>query len=83
MNEQQKKVIVILAVVIVLMLFFPPFHFITYNGIERNMGFSFLLSPPKDGYSVTGSINISQLLIQWIGVSIVGGLFYFLMKGEK
>jgi hypothetical protein len=83
MNEGQKKVVMISAVIIVLMLIFPPFHYINQIGVEINMGFSFLFNPPSRSSYVTGSINMAQLFLQWVGVGFVGGLIYFLQKDKE
>jgi len=82
MNDNQKKVIAVTAGLVVLMLLFPPFHHYYQNGVEVNMGYAFLLNPPSRGY-ISGSVNILQLLIQWVGVGVVGGLIYFLLKGSE
>lgn len=79
MNDNQKKVIIATASLIVLMFLFPPFHQY-YNGTEINLGYSFLFNPPRGN---VGSVNIIQLLIQWLGVGVVGGLIYFLLKDPE
>lgn len=82
MNENQKKVIITTASFIFLMLIFPPFHYYYPNGVEINLGYSFLLNPPPQ-FSARGSVHILQLLVQWVGVGVVGGLIYFLLKDPK
>ena len=82
MNKNQKKVIIATGILIGLMLLFPPFVHYGSNGVEVNMGFSFILDRPSNRY-ITGSVNILQLLTQWIGVGAVGGLLYILFKDSE
>lgn len=82
MNSKQKKILKIVIGVIFFMLIFPPYHAIEnsrYKGqIVHNLGYGFILSPPQtltsDGARmyIDGSVNIGLLLIQWVGVVIVG-----------
>jgi hypothetical protein len=55
------------------MLIFPPFQIVYRNGIPFNMGYGWLFSPPIRG-SIVASVNFKMLLIQWIGVLIIGGI---------
>lgn len=81
MNSKQKKFLKIVIGVIFFMLIFPPYHAIEnsrYKGqIVHNLGYGFILSPPQALTSdqrmyIDGSVNIGLLLIQWVGVVIVG-----------
>jgi hypothetical protein len=47
MNIRQKSVLILVALVLALMLLFPPFHFKGGFGATRNLGYSFILSPPE------------------------------------
>ncbi len=80
MNGSQKRVLLVAACVVVLMLLFPPFHFTTAYGVEFNLGYSFLLSPPLNGNYQPGSVNIGMLLTQWVGVCAVTALAAYLLK---
>jgi len=75
MNKKQKIVLIVVAIVILLMLLYPPFQ-ITYRGSISNTGYGFIMNPPK-AWSV---VNSSTLLLQWLGVLIVGVLVFFLLK---
>jgi hypothetical protein len=61
------------------MLLFPPFVLKTEN-IERNMGYSFILDPPKRGLA---SVNNMTLMVQWIGVLLIGSILFYLFKGKR
>ena len=65
--------------IVALMLVYPPFQVVTYNGIVFNMGYSWIFEPPKKG-QIGASVNASMLIIQWVGVLIIGGLTCFLAK---
>lgn len=78
MNEKQKWVLIATAAVILGMLLFPPFHVTGTGEGTINFGYSWILNPPY--YRAT--VNIAMLITQWIGVLIVGGIAYFLLKGR-
>ena len=61
------------------MLLYPPFHVVASNGTVFNMGYDWITDPPMRRY-VAATVNVTMLLIQWIGLLIVGGLAFFLAK---
>ena len=75
MNKNQKNVAMVAACIIGLMLLFPPFYS-DFGGMKSSNGYSFILSG-------IGSIDILQLLVQWIGVVIVGGVFLVVFKDRS
>lgn len=79
MNTNQKRIITAVIVIIVGMLLYPPFQVIAKNGIVFNMGYDWIFDPPKRRY-IGANVNVSMLLIQWVGVLVVGGLAFFLAK---
>jgi len=79
MNQNQKRILMAVIAVIVVMLAYPPFQVIASNGVVFNMGYDWLIDPPKRGY-ISATVNVSMLLIQWVGVLVVGGLAFFLAK---
>ena len=83
MNAKQKIILLITAAVILLMFAFPPFHVVHPQVGERNMGYGFILNPPEF-YStgIGATVNSGMLLVQWVGVLILGGLAFFLLKGK-
>jgi len=76
MNKIQKRILFAVAVVIVAMLVYPPLQSVR-NGTVYNMGYGWIFALSKRGYM---TINVSMLLIQWVGVFVVGGLAFFLSK---
>lgn len=85
MNPNQKRIIIAMITIIVAMLLWPPFQVditTTDNHLIYNEGYSWFLDPPTKNTVVPATVNISMLLIQWIGVLVVGGLALFLAKGQ-
>lgn len=78
-NRSQKTIMLSISLVITLMLFFPPYQLIASNGVVYNMGYNWLITPPKKE-NITATVNIGMLLTQWIGVLIVGGILLFIAK---
>ena len=77
MNKNQKLILIAVAVVVVAMFIYPPFQAVR-SGTIHNMGYGWIFALSKRGYM---TINVSMLIIQWIGVFIVGGIAFFLAKG--
>lgn len=80
-NKRQKIILLTMAVCIFLMLIFPPFHS-EWNGKIANKGYNFIFSPPKQGY-ISSTVNIGLLVVQWIAVLLLGGLYLIVFSGEK
>jgi hypothetical protein len=81
MNRNQKIAVTVGAMVVLLMLVFPPFH-VQFRGTTFNMGYGFILDPPKRGY-ITASVNAEMLLVQWVGTLVLTVLAVFLLKSSK
>ena len=73
MNDKQRAVLILAAIVILAMLLYPPFDQIGYRGQVWGIGYSWIFKPP---YGPT-KVDTGLLLIQWIGVLIVGAIAYF------
>lgn len=73
-NPKQSIVLGVSAAIVAAMLIYPPFHLISAGGAQRNVGYSWIFSPP----TTVAIVNTSLLFIQWIGVSIVGTIMYIL-----
>lgn len=82
MNKAQKLILLITITIIVAMFVYPPFYVTSYNGVTVNIGYGWVFDPPKGG-SILGTVNTSMLLVQWVGVLIVGSLAFFLAKGTS
>ena len=75
MNRRQKQILIVVAAVIGLMLLFPPYekwspfrHFV-------DTGFAWLFDLPQDS-----RVNTVQILVQWLGVLLVGCVLFFIVK---
>jgi hypothetical protein len=79
MTNNQKWVLAVLIFVIFAMLIYPPFHVIGKDGVVINMGYGWLFDPPRRSF-IDANVNVSMLLIQWVGALIIGGLAFFLVK---
>ena len=80
MNEKQKRILIIVAVVVVVMLLFPPFH-LQAGKATVGVGYHFIFSQPKYlGTGGVGTVNVLQLMAQWFGVVVVGGIAALLVK---
>jgi hypothetical protein len=79
MNKKQRWVLFVCAAVIVLMLLFPPFHrHSELSGTVKNMGYAFLFDVPED----RPTVNVGTLLVQWVGVILVGGILWFALRDK-
>ena len=79
MSQGQKSILVAVIAVLVAMIAYPPFHLVGRNGVVLNKGYGWIFDPPI----TTATVNVSMLLIQWIGVLVVGGIAFFLTKGAS
>lgn len=82
MNKNQRKVLIAIIIIVAAMMLFPPFYIRGVNGVVINLGYSFLFKPPIISNSL-GSVDTGMLLTQWIGVLIVGGVAFYLLKDKQ
>ena len=86
MNENQRKVLIITAALLIVMLLFPPFEVQRGQYTTRNLGYSFLLAPVTyylHGYDdQKANVNLSQLGLQFLIVTVAGGLLSFAFKSK-
>jgi hypothetical protein len=75
MTTRQSRILFIASATLVAMLLFPPFDLRLANGVVMNLGYGFLLDPPKRG-QMAGSVDIGLLLVQWVGVLILAVPFW-------
>jgi hypothetical protein len=75
MNKNQKRILIGMIVIIVSMLLYPPFQ---GRGSVSNDGYGWIFYPK---YKTT--VNSVLLLIQWLGVLIVGGIALLLAKSVE
>ena len=68
-NSKQKKILIVGIVIVLLIGIIPPWNY-TYKTssiyIEKDAGYSFIMSPPPARGRHGIKIDISRLVIQWI-----------------
>lgn len=78
MNKKQEKVLIIAAILIGLMLLYPPYKVYGY-GINSSgiidSGYDLIINLPDRAV-----IDVLALLIQWIGVILVGFILFYIYK---
>lgn len=72
---QKNFVLICVGAVIAVMLLFPPFQIMGPQGIVLKTGYSFLFNLP-----FSASVDVGQLIVQWLGVALVGGIAYVLVS---
>ena len=82
MNRAQRIVLALVAAAAALMLVYPPFYTQLPNGLVDNLGYGYILDPPELG-RLHGVVNAATLLVQLIGLSIVGALMWLLAAGVR
>lgn len=78
MNDIQRKTLMGIGAVIFVMLIYPPYRIYgrgNYSSSIYDSGYAFLLDLPN-----RATVDIGTLLVQWVGVLIVGGIAFFLLK---
>ncbi len=78
-SKNQTRIMLVVSLIIAIMFFYPPYQVIAANGVVYNMGYDWLLAPPKKG-NITATVNVAMLLTQWAGVLAIGGMTLFLTK---
>lgn len=79
MNTNQKRILAVMMVAVAGMLVYPPFHLIAKDGRILNMGYGWIFAPPEFGY-FEPTVDVSMLLMQWVGVLVTGGIAVLLAK---
>jgi hypothetical protein len=77
MNKNQKYILVGVAILISSMLLFPPYYFTRFNNTVSGSGYGFLFDIP-----FTASVDIEKLIVQWLGVIVVGIILFFVAKDQ-
>lgn len=75
MNDIQKKLLVAIGAVVLIMLLYPPYRVYGYSGNISFTGYAWLFDLP-----FRATVDVVTLVVQWLGVSIVGGIAYFILK---
>lgn len=80
MSETQRKVLIGVGAIVLAMLIYPPYRIYGY-GVSSNTviesGYAFLFELPD-----RATVDVTTLLVQWVGVLIVGAIAFFLLKDK-
>lgn len=80
MNETQRKVLIGAGAIVLAMLIYPPYRIYGYglnsNAVEQS-GYAFLFALPD-----RATVDVTTLLVQWVGVLIVSAIAFFLLKDK-
>jgi hypothetical protein len=76
MNEIQRKVLMGVGVIVLFMLIYPPYQIYRFKSLIDS-GYAFLFDLPH-----TAIVDVTTLLIQWVGVLIVGAIVFFSLKDK-
>lgn len=76
MNKAQRCLVTTFSIIAILVMLFPPFYFRSYQGVEMNEGYAFILEPPVVAASTRASVNVALLLTEIIVVAGVGAAIY-------
>jgi|GEM_PF-1980314 len=80
MGEIQRKILIGVGAVVLAMLIYPPYRIHGYgpssNAVIQS-GYAFLFDLPN-----RATVDVTTLLVQWIGVLIVGAMAFFLLKDK-
>lgn len=80
MNDRQRILLIVAGALVLIALTFPPFVVHLPNGAAINKGYGFLFDPPQHGY-LSATVNVATLMAEWIGIAILGGVGWVLLKG--
>jgi hypothetical protein len=80
MTEKQKNSLKVTATLIGLMLVYPPYRIYGYGSNSNAIiesGYSLIFALPD-----RATIDFLTLLIQWVGIGLVGAAIYHLNKNQ-
>ena len=76
MNERKRMILVAVGVIIALMLLFPPYIIVAGAPVRAiESGYALIFDLPR-----RATVDLGMLLVQWLGVVVVGGIAFFLSK---
>lgn len=75
MNLLQKIAVAAVGIAALGMLLFPPFYARASSGAEINLGYAFVLDPPRDGRAL---VHTPTLYAQLVGLLVVGAAGWLL-----
>ena len=80
MNDNQRKVLIGVGAIVLAMLIYPPYRIYGYGQSSNAViesGYAFLFALPN-----RATVDVTTLLVQWVGVLIVGAIAFFLLKDK-
>ncbi|MCK4842888.1 MAG: hypothetical protein KAT04_13580 [Methylococcales bacterium] len=77
MNETQKIIIIGMIIAVIAVFLFPPHAIFPKGGGVLRLGYSLITDIPEHY-----SIHVTLLVVEWLGVFLVGGLLYTLFKDK-
>lgn len=82
MNKIQKAILGCYAAFILIMVMVPPFV-VVYNNLRLLSKYSFIWKPIKYDKRIVGEIDVSKLLIQLLGLTLVTIALLLILKDNK
>lgn len=82
MNMIQKALLGCYAVLVLLMIIVPPFV-VVYNNLRLLNKYSFIWKPIKYDNRIVGEIELSKLLIQLLGLTLITIALFLIFKDNK
>jgi hypothetical protein len=80
MNDMQKRLLIAVGVIVLGMLLYPPYRVYGVGDSAntlRDTGYALIFELP-----FRAIVDIGTLLVQWVGVLIVGSIAFFLLKSK-
>jgi hypothetical protein len=76
-NEKQNYVLIAVAAIILAMLLYSPFQYLEGDGRVSGAGYNLLWDAPSNA-----TVDIATLITQWVGVLIIGGIAFLVLKDK-
>lgn len=80
MNDVQKKTLLAVGAIVLGMLLYPPYRVYStgdYSSSLIKTGYTLILDLPN-----RATVDVTTLLVQWLGVLIAGAIALFLLKDK-
>jgi hypothetical protein len=78
MNESQRKLLIAVGVIVLGMLLCPPYRIYgsgSNSNSIRETGYAWLFDLPFQA-----TVDVITLVVQWLGVLVVGGIAFLILK---
>jgi hypothetical protein len=77
-NDKKKYYLLVIAIVMTIAVLFPPFYIVAQDGLTVNAGFHFILTGNDPAI-----VNIGQLFMEWLFISSIGFIGWFVFKDKQ